>query len=173
MKTRVKEKVVQSTASRMLRRNFFYFCIIITIFLVDRISKLWMISLSNSVDTPKIELLPFINLHLIWNKGIAFGLFSFSEKSNYNLLTVLILIIIFVVSLMIIRTKGLEKYGFLMVFGGSLGNVYDRLFYSSVPDFIDIYYKNFHWFIFNVADIFITLGVIILILNEFVLKNQK
>ena len=163
MKTRVKEKVVQSTASRMLRRNFFYFCIIITIFLVDRISKLWMISLSNSGDTPKIELLPFINLHLIWNKGIAFGLFSFSEKSNYNLLTVLILIIIFVVSLMIIRTKGLEKYGFLMVFGGSLGNVYDRLFYSSVPDFIDIYYKNFHWFIFNVADIFITLGVILLI----------
>ena len=173
MKTRVKEKVVQSTASRMLRRNFFYFCIIITIFLIDRISKLWIISLSNSVDTPKIELLPFINLHLIWNKGIAFGLFSFSEKSNYNLLTVLILIIIFVVFWMIIRTKGLEKYGFLMVFGGSLGNVYDRLFYSSVPDFIDIYYKNFHWFIFNVADIFITLGVIILILNEFVLKNQK
>ena len=173
MKNHVKEKVVQSTASRMLRRNFFYFCIIITIFLIYRISKLWMISLSNSVDTPKIELLPFINLHLIWNKGIAFGLFSFSEKSNYNLLTVLILIIIFVVFWMIIRTKGLEKYGFLMVFGGSLGNVYDRLFYSSVPDFIDIYYKNFHWFIFNVADIFITLGVIILILNEFVLKNQK
>ena len=173
MKTRVKEKVVQSTASRMLRRNFFYFCIIITIFLVDRISKLWMISLSNSVDTPKIELLPFINLHLIWNKGIAFGLFSFSEKSNYNLLTVLILIIIFVVFWMIIRTKGLEKYGFLMVFGGSLGNVYDRLFYSSVPDFIDIYYKNFHWFVFNVADIFITVGVLMLIINEITIKNHK
>ena len=82
------------------------------------------------------------------------------------------MIIIAVVFWMIIRTKGLEKYGFLMVFGGSLGNVYDRLFYSSVPDFIDIYYKNFHWFIFNVADIFITLGVIVLILNEFFLKNQ-
>ncbi len=132
-----------------------------------------MISLSNSANNTNIELLPFINLHLIWNKGIAFGLFSFSEKLNYNLLTVLILIIIAVVFWMIIRTKGLEKYGFLMVFGGSLGNVYDRLFYSSVPDFIDIYYKNFHWFIFNVADIFITLGVIVLILNEFVLKNQK
>tara|TARA_Y100000768_G_scaffold7838_1_gene5455 strand:+ start:1565 stop:1963 length:399 start_codon:yes stop_codon:yes gene_type:complete len=132
-----------------------------------------MISLSNSGNNTNIELLPFINLHLIWNKGIAFGLFSFSEKLNYNLLTVLILIIIAVVFWMIIRTKGLEKYGFLMVFGGSLGNVYDRLFYSSVPDFIDIYYKNFHWFIFNVADIFITLGVIVLILNEFVLKNQK
>ncbi len=157
----------------MLRRNFFYFCVILIIFLFDRISKLWMISLSNSGNNTNIELLPFINLHLIWNKGIAFGLFSFSEKLNYNLLTVLILIIIAVVFWMIIRTKGLEKYGFLMVFGGSLGNVYDRLFYSSVPDFIDIYYKNFHWFIFNVADIFITLGVIVLILNEFVLKNQK
>ena len=86
---------------------------------------------------------------------------------------VLILIIIFVVFLMIIRTKGLEKYGFLMVFGGSLGNVYDRLFYSSVPDFIDIYYKNFHWFVFNVADIFITVGVLMLIINEITIKNHK
>ena len=128
--------------------------------------------LSTSRDNPTIELLPFINLHLIWNKGIAFGLFSFSENSNYNLLTILILFIILVVFWMVIKTKGLEKYCFLMVFGGSIGNVYDRLFYSSVPDFIDIYYKNFHWFIFNVADIFITLGVIVLILNEFVLKNK-
>ncbi|MDC0233485.1 signal peptidase II [Candidatus Pelagibacter sp.] len=157
----------------MLRGNFFYFFIISLIFLADRISKLWIISLSNSDNHANIEFLSFINLHLIWNKGIAFGLFSFSEKSNYNLLTVLIMIIIIVVFWMMVRSKGIEKYGFLMVFGGSLGNVFDRLYYSSVPDFIDIYYKNFHWFIFNVADIFITLGVIVLILNEFVLKNQK
>ena len=156
----------------MIRRNFIYFSIILIIFLADRISKIWMISLSNSRDNSTIELLPFINLHLIWNEGIAFGLFSFSESSNYNLLTILILFIILVVLWMVIKTKGVEKYCFLMVFGGSIGNVYDRLFYSSVPDFIDIYYKNFHWFIFNVADIFITLGVIVLILNEFVLKNK-
>ena len=157
----------------MLRSNFFYFCIILSIFLADRISKLWIISLSNSVSNLNIEFLPFLNLHLIWNKGIAFGLFSLSEKSNYNFLTALIFIIIIVVFWMAIKTKGLEKYGFMFVFGGSLGNVFDRLYYSAVPDFIDVYYKNFHWFIFNVADIFITIGVIVLILNEFFLKKQK
>ena len=157
----------------MSKKNIFYFSIILLIFLADRISKLWIISFSNSANNPNIEVLPFINLHLIWNKGIAFGLFSFSEKYDYNFLTLFIFIVIIVVFWMLLKSKGLEKYGFIFVFGGSLGNVYDRMFYSAVPDFIDIYYKNFHWFIFNVADIFITLGVIILILNEFVLKNQK
>jgi signal peptidase II len=157
----------------MVRKNVFYFFIILAIFLSDRISKLWIISISNSENNPDIVLLPFINLNLIWNRGIAFGLFSFSDNSGYNILTGLILIIVLIVFWMIIKTKGLEKYGFIMIFGGSLGNVFDRLFYSSVPDFIDIYYKNFHWFIFNVADIFITIGVFILIFNEFILKNQK
>ena len=157
----------------MSKKNIFYFSIILLIFLADRISKLWIISFSNSANNPNIEVLPFINFHLIWNKGIAFGLFSLSEKYNYNFLTLLIFIVIIVVFWMLLKSKGLEKYGFIFVFGGSLGNVYDRMFYSAVPDFIDIYYKNFHWFIFNVADIFITLGVIVLILNEFFLKNQK
>ena len=156
----------------MSKKNIFYFSIILLIFLADRISKLWIISFSNSANNPNIEILPFINFHLIWNKGIAFGLFSLSEKYNYNFLTLLIFIVIIVVFWMLLKSKGLEKYGFIFVFGGSLGNVYDRMFYSAVPDFIDIYYKNFHWFIFNVADIFITLGVIVLILNEFVLKNK-
>ena len=156
----------------MIRKNIFYFFIILAIFLLDRISKVWIISISNLENNPDISLLPFINLNLIWNRGIAFGLFSFTEKFGYNLLTGLILFIILIVFWMIIKTKGLEKYGYIMVFGGSIGNVFDRLFYSSVPDFIDIYYKNFHWFIFNVADIFITSGVIILIVLEF-LKIQK
>jgi len=157
----------------MLKKNIFYFFIIVAIFLSDRISKLWIISTFNSENNLEIALLPFINLNLIWNRGIAFGLFSFSENSGYSLITGLILVIILVVFWMIIKTKGPEKYGYIMVFGGSLGNVFDRFFYSSVPDFIDIYYKNFHWFIFNVADIFITFGVFILIINEFILKNQK
>jgi len=157
----------------MIRKNIFYFFIILAIFLFDRISKVWIISISNLENNPDISLLPFINLNLIWNRGIAFGLFSFTEKFGYNLLTGLILFIILIVFWMIIKTKGLEKYGYIMVFGGSIGNVFDRLFYSSVPDFIDIYYKNFHWFIFNVADIFITIGVFLLIFNEFILKNQK
>ena len=157
----------------MSKKNIFYFSIILLIFLADRISKLWIISFSDSANNPNIEVLPFINLHLIWNKGIAFGLFSFSEKYNYSFLTLFIFIVIIVVFWMLLKSKGLEKYGFIFVFGGSLGNVYDRIFYSAVPDFIDIYYKNFHWFIFNVADIFITLGVVVLILNEFFLKKQK
>ena len=149
----------------MKRKNIFYFFIILAIFLFDRISKVWIISISDLENNPDISLLPFINLNLIWNRGIAFGLFSFTEKFGYNLLTGLILFIILIVFWMIIKTKGLEKYGYIMVFGGSIGNVFDRLFYSSVPDFIDIYYKNFHWFIFNVADIFITTGVFLLIFN--------
>ena len=96
------------------------------IFLADRISKLWIISFFDSANNPNIEFLPFINLHLIWNKGIAFGLLSFSEKYNYNFLTLLIFIVIIVVFWMLLKTKGLEKYGFIFVFGGSLGNVYDR-----------------------------------------------
>ena len=157
----------------MKRKNIFYFFIILAIFLFDRISKVWIISISNLENNPDISLLPFINLNLIWNRGIAFGLFSFTEKFGYNLLTGLILFIILIVFWMIIKTKGLEKYGYIMVFGGSIGNVFDRLFYSSVPDFIDIYYKNFHWFIFNVADIFITLGVFLLIFREFGLKIKN
>ena len=73
---------------------------------------------------------------------------------------------------MIIKTKGLEKLAFMIVFGGSLGNIFDRLYYSSVPDFIDIHIGNFHWFIFNVADIFITLGVILLITLEIFSKKK-
>ena len=156
----------------MIRKNIFYFFIILAIFLFDRISKVWIISISNLENNPDISLLPFINLNLIWNRGIAFGLFSFTEKFGYNLLTGLILFIILIVFWMIIKTKGLEKYGYIMVFGGSIGNVFDRLFYSSVPDFIDIYYKNFHWFIFNVADIFITIGVFLLIILEIFIKKK-
>ena len=155
----------------MSKKNIFYFSIILLIFLADRISKLWIISFFDSANNPNIEFLPFINLHLIWNKGIAFGLLSFSEKYNYNFLTLLIFIVIIVVFWMLLKTKGLEKYGFIFVFGGSLGNVYDRMFYSAVPDFIDINVNNFHWFIFNVADIFITVGVILLIILEFFKKK--
>jgi signal peptidase II len=157
----------------MLKKNIFYFFFILFIFILDRISKLWIISIFNSENNLEIKISSFINLNLIWNKGIAFGLFSYGEKFEYNLLTGLIIIIIAIVSWMIIKTKGLEKYGFIMVFGGSLGNVFDRLFYSAVPDFIDLYYKSFHWFVFNVADIFITMGVLILILNEIISKSNK
>ena len=163
----------QDMGNNMLKKNIFYFFFILFIFILDRISKLWIISIFNSENNLEIKISSFINLNLIWNKGIAFGLFSYGEKFEYNLLTGLIIIIISIVFWMIIKTKGLEKYGFLMILGGALGNIFDRLYYSAVPDFIDIYYKNFHWFVFNVADIFITLGVLMLIINEINIKNHK
>jgi len=164
---------VQDMGNNMLKRNIFYFFLILFIFILDRISKLWIISIFNPENNLEIKVSSFINLNLIWNKGIAFGLFSYGEKFEYNLLTGLIIIIIAIVFWMIIKTKGLEKYGFLMILGGALGNIFDRLYYSAVPDFIDIYYKNFHWFVFNVADIFITVGVLMLIINEITIKNHK
>ena len=159
--------------NNILKKNIFYFFFILFIFILDRVTKLWIISIFNSENNLEIKISSFINLHLIWNKGIAFGLFSYGEKFEYNLLTGLIIMIISIVFWMTIKTKGLEKYGFLMILGGALGNIFDRLYYSAVPDFIDIYYKNFHWFVFNVADIFITVGVLMLIINEITIKNHK
>jgi len=163
----------QDMGNNMLKKNIFYFFLVLLIFILDRISKLWIISIFNSENNLEIKISSFINLNLIWNKGIAFGLFSYGEKFEYNLLTGLIIMIIVIVFWMIIKTKGFEKYGFLMILGGALGNIFDRLYYSAVPDFIDIYYKNFHWFVFNVADIFITVGVLMLIINEITIKNHK
>jgi signal peptidase II len=163
----------QDMGKNMLKKNIFYFFFILFIFILDRISKLWIISIFNLENSLEIKISSFINLNLIWNKGIAFGLFSYGEKFEYNLLTGLIIIITVIVFWMIMKTKGLEKFGFLMILGGALGNIFDRLYYSAVPDFIDIYYKNFHWFVFNVADIFITVGVLMLIINEITIKNHK
>ncbi|MFL2851909.1 MAG: signal peptidase II [Candidatus Pelagibacter sp.] len=157
-----------------LKKNYIInLIIIITIFLLDRISKFYVIfksetNLSSSLFTSK-----FLNINLIWNEGIAFGLFSFSEKTYYNILTILIIAVTLVIFWMILKSKRLERLAFMMIFSGSLGNIFDRLFYSAVPDFIDFHIKTFHWFIFNVADIFITIGVIILIYNELFLKNKK
>ena len=157
------------------KRKTFYidFTIIFSIFFLDRLTKFYVIYLDKLNSGSEIFLSKYLNIYLIWNKGIAFGLFSYGEKFEYNLLTGLIIIIIVIVFWMIIKTKGFEKYGFLMILGGALGNIFDRLYYSAVPDFIDIYYKNFHWFVFNVADIFITVGVLMLIINEITIKNHK
>ena len=114
-----------------------------------------------------------MNINLIWNEGIAFGLFSFSQNNLYNLLTLIISIIVIVILKMIINSYGIKKYGLMMIFGGALGNLFDRIFYKAVPDFIDFHIGEFHWFVFNVADIFITIGVIIMILFESILNKQK
>ena len=151
-----------------LKKSFFIdLFIIIIIFSLDRISKFYVvleskINLSDSLFTSK-----FLNINLIWNDGIAFGLFSFNESFLYNLITAIIIIVIIIILKMINNSYGLSKYSLLMILGGALGNVYDRIMYNSVPDFIDFHINNFHWFVFNVADIFITVGVIIMIMTEF------
>lgn len=156
----------------MIKKNYLGFVIIFIAFILDRVSKILIINHSNTFGKLDMSLNPFLNLNLIWNEGIAFGLFSFDEKNYYNLLTFLIIGIILVLLWLMFRSSGLEKLGFASVIGGSLGNVIDRIFYSSVPDFIDLNYNGFHWFVFNVADIFITLGVIMLIFCEFKKKEK-
>ena len=148
-----------------LIKNFF---IILSIFLLDRVSKLYVIYLHKKNLHSEIFTSKFLNIYLIWNEGIAFGLFSFYQDNLYNILTVIILIIILIILFFLIKAEGLKKYALLMVFGGAIGNLFDRIIYKAVPDFIDFHVGNFHWFIFNVSDIFITLGVIFLIYLEFV-----
>ena len=157
----------------MFKKNVFYFFFTITIFFIDRLSKYWAIKNLNNEDQFQIILSPYLSLDLIWNEGIAFGLLSFGERNLYNILTGLIILVTIIVIYLAIKAKGIEKYSFMMICGGSIGNIFDRLFYQAVPDFIDIHYENFHWFIFNVADIFITLGVFLLIFREFDLKIKN
>ena len=157
-----------------LKKSFFInLFIIIIIFSLDRISKFYVILNSESNLSPSLFTSKFLNINLIWNEGIAFGLLSFDQKLYYNLLTVVILIITAIILWMVSRSNGMEKIAFLIVLGGSLGNIFDRVLYKSVPDFIDFHINNFHWFIFNVADIFITLGVILLIYLELIVKTKK
>ena len=156
-----------------LKKNFVInFFIVIIIFLLDRISKFYVILKSETNLSSGLFSSKYLNINLIWNEGIAFGLFSFEEKSYYNLMTFIIILITLIILWFVTKTKKLEKTAFLMVFGGALGNVFDRLYYTSVPDFIDIHIGDFHWFIFNVADIFISLGIIILITLEFYPKKK-
>jgi len=141
------------------------------IFILDRVSKIYVINLSKVSFDTELFSSKYLNITLIWNEGIAFGLFSFEEKILYNFITVIIGIVIMIIIWLMLKANGFEKYSFIMVLGGSLGNIFDRLTYSAVPDFIDFHYKSFHWFIFNVADIFITLGVLLLIFKEFFIKK--
>ena len=156
----------------ILKKNSLSIFIILLIFLLDRVSKLLMINLASNTTEINIELSTFLNLNLIWNEGIAFGLFSFDKQIYYNSLTIIIILITVILIWLMVKSSGLEKIGFSMIIGGSIGNFSDRIYYSSVPDFIDFNFKGFHWFVFNVADIFITLGIIILIYLE-VFKKKK
>ncbi|MDC3274041.1 signal peptidase II [Candidatus Pelagibacter sp.] len=154
-------------------KNFFInLILIILIFGLDRISKIYVINLKNNNLITEIFSSKFLNINLIWNEGIAFGLFSFGQNNLYNFLTVFIVGVIFLVFIMMIKANGVKRYALLMIFAGAIGNVYDRIVFKSVPDFIDFHIGEFHWFIFNVADIFITLGVFFMIIFELT-SNKK
>ena len=154
----------------MLRINYkkilIYFFLVVIIFSLDRISKLYVLSLLETNNMIDIYITSFLNLYLVWNKGIAFGLFSFDENSLYKFTTLLITLIILIIFVMMIKTENCKVYFLISILGGSLGNLFDRIYYSAVPDFIDFHIKGFHWFVFNVADIFITLGILCLIIAE-------
>ena len=151
----------------MLKKNISSLIIIFIVFFLDRFSKSIILKLSEPTNELNYSVTTFLNFNLVWNNGIAFGLFSFNQNIYYNVITLIIIIVTSVIIWVASKSNGLEKVSYLAIIGGSFGNIFDRLYYSSVIDFIDISYNNFHWFIFNVADIFISLGVIILIVLEF------
>ena len=146
---------------------------VISIFLIDRISKIYVIKLDNNFNGAEIFSSNFLNIYLIWNEGIAFGLLSMADSELYNFISILISVIILVIIFMIFRAEGIKKFALLMILGGAIGNLYDRIIFGAVPDFIDFHIKDFHWFTFNIADIFISLGIIFMILNEVLYKKQK
>ena len=159
------------------KKNIFYMLIIISIFLLDRFSKIYILNYVEENGNIDIYVNSFLNFILVWNTGIGFGLLSSEGTFFYNLITILILFINLIIIYFIISTKDYRIYFFLIILGGSLGNLFDRVYYFAVPDFIDINYKGFHWFIFNVADIFISIGIICLIISELFffnkIKNEK
>tara|TARA_Y100000996_G_scaffold393540_1_gene357158 strand:- start:952 stop:1443 length:492 start_codon:yes stop_codon:yes gene_type:complete len=159
---------------KKLNKNFITSLLFVCfIFLIDRLSKIYVIYLDKKYFGSEIFLSKFLNISLIWNEGIAFGLLSFEESYFYNFLTVLIFIIIIALIYMTTKSEGLKKYSYIMVLGGALGNIFDRILHRAVPDFIDFHVGSFHWFIFNVADIFITLGVFFMVIVELTDKKQK
>ena len=162
----------------MLKINFkkiiSNFIIVGLIFLLDRLSKIYILKVAELENTVDIYITSYLNLFLIWNKGIAFGLLSFEENFVYKIITGIIIFVTIIIFVMIIKNDGLRRYSLLVIFGGSISNLFDRIYYSAVPDFIDIHINNYHWFVFNIADIFITLGVICLIYVEiFDNKSEK
>ena len=161
----------------MLKKSFikilFNFFIVIIIFGLDRISKLYVLNLAETGQFVDIYINQFLNFHLIWNTGVGFGLFSSNTNFYYNLITLLIILINVIILIMIFKSVDYKFFLLLIILGGSLGNLFDRIYYKAVPDFVDLHYNDFHWYIFNVADIFITVGVICLIFAELFFNRKE
>ena len=145
--------------------------ILLSIFLLDRISKILILNILEETGRVDIYINSFLNFYLVWNKGIGFGLLSSDQDFFYNVVTILIVLINFVIIYLLFKEKGLKYYFLIVILGGSLGNLFDRIYYRAVPDFFDLNYNGYHWFIFNVADIFITIGILFMILIELTAKK--
>ena len=151
---------------RVIRNNLISLIFVVTIFLVDRLTKIYILNLSEEGIEVDFYIFSFLNIYLVWNSGIGFGLFSADPNLFYHFITFLIIAINFILIYLLIKSSTKKSFLFAIILGGSLGNMYDRLYYFAVPDFIDFHLGDFHWFIFNVADIFITIGIIGLIIFE-------
>ena len=160
--------------SNFLNKNFVInFFIILGIFGLDRITKLYVISENEKSLSAELFESKYLNIFLIWNEGVAFGLLSFNESFGYNLVTIIIAIVIIVLIVMLLNAKKFKRLALLCVIGGALGNFYDRVVFNAVPDFIDFHIGEFHWFIFNIADIFITVGILLLLIVDIFFKKQN
>ena len=155
------------------KKIFFYFLITLLIFTLDRISKIYVINIAETYGKVDIYLNQFVNIILVWNTGIGFGFFSSEDKIFYNIFTAIIVIINLVIVYFALIESKIKSFFLMIILGGSLGNLFDRVYYRAVPDFIDLNYAGYHWFIFNVADIFITIGIICLIFFEFIFYKKK
>ena len=152
--------------------DIYSFILVIVIFVLDRLSKSYVIRLIES-NKGEIFVNDFLNITLNWNRGIGFGLLSFDATITYHLISALILLIIIYLIYLMVKSDSLGKLIIALIIGGAVGNFYDRLTYFAVPDFLDLHLKSYHWFTFNVADIFITIGIILMIMREFFFKKDN
>ena len=148
------------------------FFVILTIFILDRATKIYLLDLQASGVDIDFYIFPFLNFYLVWNTGIGFALIPLESNIYKHILTAIIVIVNIALIYFLIKSKSISAYLLALIIGGSLGNLFDRIYYYAVPDFIDVHFGNFHWFIFNVADIFITVGIIGLIIVE-LFKKEK
>ena len=144
--------------------------VIVSIFILDRITKIAIIN--HQLQNKSIFVNNYLNFELVWNTGIGFGLFSQNANIYYHLITLLITSVIIFLIYLVIKASFIEKVLFYLILGGAIGNLFDRLIYFAVPDFIDFHINDFHWFTFNIADIFITIGIILIITKDLVLKKK-
>ena len=161
------------SSQNKLKNNYIFLIIILLMFAIDRFSKEYVIDFFLSYKEQSYYLYPFLNLTLIWNTGMAFGLFE-SESNIYNFISTLIFVVICLLTIWLFKSRVyIEKIALSLVIGGALGNLYDRIKFNAVPDFIDLHYHDYHWFVFNVSDIVITIGIILLLLSDILKKNEK